>query len=149
MSNLRELTEYVLSLPFVERDLFAAEQVDESQLIPSMTLVDYANGVYLLYREVYDAVLYFEAWTQPKELIQSHITAWLIEHGGDRNESDLGFPRVEPLKNDDNSFDLLVTIRFQECVYVMPDPDGDLSMLGRRWKRCLLAPEIAAEFEMP
>ena len=145
MSTLRDLTEYLLSLPFVERDHFDSSQVDESQLVPSMTCVDYANDVWLLYRERYDAVLYVEAWTQPKELILSHVIAWLIECGGERNEDDLGFPRIEPLKNDDNSFDLLITIRFQECVYATPDPDGDLTLMGKRWKRCLLNHDTVAE----
>lgn len=148
MSTLRHLTQYIESLPFVERDHFSAEQVGESMLIPSMTRLDTLNEVWLLYREQYDAALYFEAWTQPKELIQSHLTAWLLEHGGDRNDDDLGFPLIEPLKNDDHSFDLMVTLRFQECVYVTPDPAGDLVLGEKRWRRCLLDPDLAEDFSI-
>lgn len=148
MSTLRELTTYLTTLPFIERDHFEASQVDESELILSMTCVDAVNGVHLLYREVYDAVLYFEAWVQPKELILSHIAAWLLEHGGDRDADALGSPIIEPLKNDDNSHDLMVTIRFQECVYAIPDPAGDLNIMGKTWKRCLWLPETAEVFDV-
>lgn len=146
--SLRALTQYLKdNLPQLEQDLFQSEQVGESDIEPAMNRADEFNNVWLLYREYYDGVLYFEGWTHPKELIISHIAAWLLEHGGDRNEEDLGLPTIEPLVNDDNSVDLIITIRFMECVHVAPHPDGDLVLNGETMRRVLLKPEIAEGFE--
>ena len=135
MSTLRQLTEYLTTLPFVERDHFESTQVNESTLEHVFRCVDDAQQVYLLYREYYDGVLYFEAWNQPKELILSHIAAWILEHGGRRDEHDLGFPQVEPLRTDEDTFDLMITIRFMEEVLITPDERGDLLIGGQLYRR--------------
>lgn len=146
--SLRNLTQYLKdNLPQLEADLFESEQVGESDIEPVMNFADDFNDVWLLYREYYDGVLYFESWTHPKELIISHIAAWFLEQGGDRDENDLGFPTVEPLVNDDHSVDLIITIRFMECVYVAAHPDGDLTLNGQTMRRVLLNPEVAEGFE--
>lgn len=143
MSTLAQLKAYLLTLPFVERDRFEAEQFDGAELVPSLTLVDELAETYLLYREVYPAVLYFERWVHPKEVLLSHITSWLLEYGGRRDEDELGFPIIEPLRNDDDTFDIMVTVMFSESVYIQPADDGDLLINNRRWKRVLLLPVTA------
>lgn len=148
MSNFRDLTDYLNALDFVEKDKFDAEQIGESELVPSMTAVDDFREICLLYREYYQAAFYFEGWVHPKELLMSHIIAWLLDKGGDREEEDLGFPTIEPLKNDDGSFDVIVTINFMDLVFVQRDDDGDLVINNKNYKRVELAYEIAELFEL-
>jgi len=148
MSTLRDLTQYLRGLSFIERDSFASEQVGESLLVSSMTEIDVFNKVFLLYREIYDGVIYIENCIHPKELILSHIMTWLIERGGRRNETDLGHPTCEPLINDDESVDLIITIRFSESVYIKEDKRGDICIDNTYYCRTQLDPAIAKELEL-
>jgi len=148
MSTLRELSHYLLSLDFIERDQFEAEQVGESQLVPSMTQYDELNQVYLLYREYYDGMIYIEAWTHPKELLLSHIAAFLLEKGGNRDAEDLGFPLIESLVNDDQSVDLSIEIRFMEAVYIQASCDGDMQIDGMHYRRVVPAPFFAQDIDI-
>lgn len=149
MSTLRDLTAYLKEhLPQIEPDRFESEQVGPSKIATSMTRADTQPDTWLLYREYYEGVIYIEGWTHPKELILSHLAAWLIGCADERDPDELGEPEVEPLHNDDDSTDILITIPFMEPVHITPDPEGDLLIDGLSYRRVHLQPDTAHEFEL-
>jgi hypothetical protein len=133
MKQIAAITAFLIDL-----DLVAAEQieswVENPQIVPAGT-VRTAKGV-VIYRQSYTAVIAIERFphkVHPAELLFAHISAWLIEHDGERfdNEDAKITTDVEIL--DDDTADILVSIDFVEEVEIVEDADGPIALAGKTW----------------
>jgi hypothetical protein len=133
MKQIAAITAFLLDL-----DLVAAEQieswVENPQIVPAGTWRT-AKGV-VIYRQRYTAVIAIERYPHkrhPAELLFAHISAWLIEHDGERfdNEDAKITTDVEIL--DDDTADILVSIDFVEEVEIVEDEDGPIALAGKTW----------------
>jgi hypothetical protein len=148
MKQLAAITAFLINL-----DLVAAEQIDSwvenPQIVPAGT-VRTAKGV-VIYRQSYTAMIAIERYPHkrhPAELLFAHISAWLIEHDGERfdNEDAKITTDVEILEND--TADIMVSIDFIEEVEIVEDPAGTIQLAGKTWKLADIEIDYAEEGEV-
>lgn len=132
MIKLEQLTAYLLNL-----NLVAAEQVDswveDPQIVPAAK--DLGQGSMVLYRQVYDAVIYIERFNHqkhPAELLFGCVCAWLMQNDTERDE--IAAPRTDVEILDDGTADIEITISFEEDVIAVLDPAGQIEFGGDRYR---------------
>jgi hypothetical protein len=134
MKQLAAITEFLIGL-----DLVAAEQIDswveDPQIVPAGTIR--TNDALVIYRQTYTAVIAIERFphrVHPAELLFAQISAWLIEHDGNRFDNQDAKLTTDVEIMDDDTADITVSIDFSEEVEIVQDPGGPIYLNGFHWR---------------
>jgi hypothetical protein len=134
MKQLAAITEFLLGL-----NLVAAEQIDswveDPEIVPAGTVT--TRDALVIYRQNYTAVIAIERYphrVHPAELLFAHISAWLIEHDGDRFDNQDAKITTDVEIMDDDTADITISIDFSEEVEVVQDPGGPIYLNGFHWR---------------
>ncbi len=134
MKQLAALTQFI-----VDQNLVAAENVDawveNPRIVPSGTVKSHNSVV--ICRQTYSGVIFIENFPHrrtPPELLFALISAWLIEHDGerfDRKDAELT-TNVEIM--DSETADIDIGIEFSEEIDMVEWPGGPIELNGKRYQ---------------
>ncbi|RBH53167.1 MULTISPECIES: phage tail protein [Pseudomonas] len=129
MIKLRALTSFLL-----DRNLVPPEQLDSWTEQVSLDLIwkPDIQGMHLGDMR-YQAVLVMERFADHPARLMALVGSWLENHDPNRHRHDLPLPnfRVEP--DDNDLFEVELTLEFVEPQYLAEDPVGEIPAFGKTW----------------
>ncbi|AZD52217.1 hypothetical protein C4K19_0399 [Pseudomonas chlororaphis subsp. aurantiaca] len=129
MTKLKALTAYLL-----ERRLVEPEQLDSwtEQVTLELVWKPDLDGMHLGDMR-YRAALVLERFADHPARLMALIGSWLETHDPERDRHALPAPlfAVEPQDND--LFDVDITLEFVESLYLAEDDAGEIQALGKTW----------------
>jgi hypothetical protein len=142
VKKLQALTSYL-----IENGLTKSATLDswiESGVFKPASKMLGSDGVTILYFE-YTAVLSLEKYTGNAALLGATIASWHFNNAGKDDGNEVEFSAD---KDESGSFEIEITIDFEEQINAMPDPNGQLMFNGQRYQ--LEDPKlwVAEEFEV-
>ena len=146
MIKLQQITAFIVGL-----DLVAAENIDawveNPKIVPRGKSM--GEGGILLYTQTYDAVISIERFPHrehPAELLFGHVCAWLMENDGERD--DIADPNTDVDILDDETADIEINISFEEDVFAVPDPAGQIVLDGNHYRLADVVVDYAEDGEV-
>lgn len=148
MKQLTELARFI-----TEQNLVAAENVDawveNLKIVPAGTVTSHNSIV--VCRQTYTGVIFIERYPHkrlPPELLFALVSAWLMEHDGDRfDEKDADITTDVEIM-DDETADIDIGVEFSEDIEIVEWPGGPIELKGQRYQLRELAINYAETGEV-
>ncbi|MCP3945182.1 MAG: phage tail protein [Desulfobacteraceae bacterium] len=131
MKKLSALARHLLSLPGVKRDNVEAF-ADLGKL--SLCATDLGQG-FEIGKFRYDAIFSIERFPadQANRLL-AVLAVWIAENDPERDLLNLNDPDVDVTLEDEQTVFVEISIKFEESLSIVPDPDGPITWEGQQWR---------------
>ncbi|MBV4459429.1 phage tail protein [Pseudomonas sp. COR58] len=129
MTKLQALTAYLL-----QRRLVEPEQLDSFTEQVKLQLIwkPDVDGMHLGDMR-YRAAIILERFADHPARLMALVGSWLENHDADRDLHELPAPEFAVEPDDNDLFDVEITLEFVEPQYLAEDPAGEIEAFGKAW----------------